>query len=239
MNLITTSPPDVNYSFLTFIYNSLIVMQENAFKDIIKKWLTGWSLSRELPLPVKYKSGYKVNVGYPEQKARYVFTEPNKDFTDLAETITEPWIYLKVCAPPYSFKESLPPGWIIQPQGYIMVNNQLMSEKPIELENKYIIQSEGYNATTVIKIIADNGDLAAIGRIIIVDDLAIYDRISTDINHRRKGLATVVMKELEKIALSMGVRNNFLVATGEGKLLYESLGWKLYCLYTSVVIPGE
>jgi hypothetical protein len=45
------------------------------------------------------------------------------------------------------------------------------------------------------------------------------------------------MKELEKIALSKGISKNFLVATEEGKPLYESLGWKLYCLYTSIVIP--
>lgn len=47
------------------------------------------------------------------------------------------------------------------------------------------------------------------------------------------------MKELEKIALSKGVSKNFLVATEQGKSLYESLGWELYSLYTSIVIPSE
>ncbi|WP_288375666.1 GNAT family N-acetyltransferase, partial [uncultured Chryseobacterium sp.] len=63
--------------------------------------------------------------------------------------------------------------------------------------------------------------------------------IITEKNHQRKGLATFLLKELEKIALSRGVTNNLLVATEEGKLLYETLGWKLYCLHTSVVIPAE
>jgi hypothetical protein len=49
---------------------------------------------------------------------------------------------------------------------------------------------------------------------------------------------TVLMKELEKIALSKEISRNFLVATKEGKLLYESLGLELSCLYTSVVISG-
>jgi predicted acetyltransferase len=73
----------------------------------------------------------------------------------------------------------------------------------------------------------------------LVDDLEIYDRISTTINYRRKGLAAVLMNELEKIALSKGIYKNFLATTEEGKLLYKSLGWELYCLYTSVVIADN
>ncbi|ULT26006.1 GNAT family N-acetyltransferase [Sphingobacterium sp. E70] len=82
-----------------------------------------------------------------------------------------------------------------------------------------------------------DGELASIGRLVIVDDLAVYDRISTEENHKRKGLATFLIKELEQIALSKNVHRNFLVATEQGKLLYQSLGWKICSLYTSVVIP--
>ena len=89
-----------------------------------------------------------------------------------------------------------------------------------------------------MKIITENGEFASIGRVVIVGDLAIYDRIFTESNHQRKGLATMVMKELEQIALSKGVFKNFLVATEEGRPFYQSLGWELYSLYTSIVIPS-
>lgn len=82
-----------------------------------------------------------------------------------------------------------------------------------------------------------NGELASAGRIVIVDDLAVYDRISTEENHKRNGLATFLIKELERIAISKNVYKNFLVATEQGKLLYQSLGWKVCSLYTSFVIP--
>ncbi|WP_369764949.1 GNAT family N-acetyltransferase [Flavobacterium sp. WC2429] len=214
-------------------------MQENISKDSIEKWLKGWSLSRELPLPTKFKSGFKVDVGYKKQKIRYVFPNLNEDFIELANSIVEPWSFLKVCARPDALKNLLPPRWVIQPQGYMMTSSRRMIEKSVNLRDEYKIEFEEYNSTSVIKIIAKNGDLAAIGRVVLVDDLAIYDRISTDINHKRKGLATVLMKELEKIALSKEIYKNFLVATEEGKLLYKSLGWELSCLYTSVVIPGN
>lgn len=214
-------------------------MQEYISKDSIEKWLKGWSLSRELPLPTKFKSGFKVDVGYEKQKIRYVFPTLNEDFIALANSIVEPWFFLKVCATPDELKDLLPPRWVIQPQGYMMTYSKRIIEKPINLGAEYKIEFEEYNSTYVIKIIANNGDLAAIGRVVLVDDLAIYDRISTDINHKRKGLATLLMKELEKIALSKGIYSNFLVATEEGKLLYIALGWELSCLYTSVVIPGN
>lgn len=213
-------------------------MENEVSKDIIAKWLKGWSLSRGLPLPFQYKSGFKVIVENEKQKARYVFSELNEDFFQLAESICDPLVFLKVCASFDSFKDKIPEKWQLQPQGYMMSCYHQMKIPDIDLDEDYKLKFENYNSIFVIRIITKNGEPASIGRIIIVDDLAIYDRISTENNHKRKGLATFIMKELEKIALSKGVYKNFLVATEEGKSLYESLGWNLYSIYTSVVIPG-
>lgn len=213
-------------------------MVDRVSSDLIEKWLTGWCLSRELPLPVKFQSGFKIDVGYETQKARYVFAELNDDFIRLAENIDEPWIYLKVCAAPGDIKASIPGKWIIQPQGYMMSCFHPMKIPEISLPGEYTLEFESYNTTFVVRIVTQKGEPAAIGRVVLVDDLAVYDRISTESNYRRNGLATILMKELEKIALSKGIFNNFLVATEEGKFLYESLGWELYSLYTTVVIAA-
>ncbi|MEY8760745.1 GNAT family N-acetyltransferase [Chryseobacterium tongliaoense] len=214
-------------------------MKEKISSDIIEKWLKGWSLSRNKPLAVRYKSGFKVEVGDPEQKFRYVFAEPNEDFIQLAKSINEPWVFLKVCTSSDKFKNNIPDKWEVQPQGYMMSCFQPMRISNVSLHKDYQLEYDHYNSTSVVKILTKTGELASIGRIVIVDDLAIYDRISTEKNHRRKGLASFLMKELEKIALSKGISNNFLVATEEGKVLYESLGWELYTFYTSIVIPGK
>ena len=214
-------------------------MQKKVSKDIIEKWLKGWSLSRDLPLPFQYKSGFKVDVNDEKQKARYVFTELNDDFFQLANSIEEPWVFLKVCASFDDFKDKVSEKWKEQPQGYMMSCVSPMNFSNAILHDAYSLELEEYNSTFVVKIVTKDNELASIGRVVIVDDLAVYDRISTEINHKRKGLATFLMKELEKIALSKGVSNNFLVATEQGKSLYGSLGWELYCLYTSVVIPSE
>jgi GNAT superfamily N-acetyltransferase len=213
-----------------------LTMGNYISSDIIENWLKAWSMSRELPLPVKFKSGFKVNVNLEKQKTRYVFTELNNDFIQLSKDIDEPCVYLKVCSPPDEVKCYISKKWIIQPPGYIMSCFHPMTIPNVCLHNDYKLEITNYNLTSVIKIVTQKGEVASTGRLIIVDELAVYDRILTNDNHKRKGLATFLMKELEKIALSKGISKNFLVATEEGKSLYESLGWKVYSLYTSIVI---
>lgn len=208
-------------------------------QHIVEKWLKGWSLSRELPLPVKYGSGFRVDVGWPQQKARYVFPDFNHEITDLANTIVEPWIFLKVCAPPEVFKSILPSPWVIQPPGFMMTCSRPMLSKKIDLADGYILEVKEEMPVAIAKVLTNSGDIAAIGRLILVDDFVIYDRIATNELHRRKGLATIILKTLENIAISKGSTNGVLVATEAGKALYETLGWTLSSLYTSVVIPQD
>lgn len=211
-------------------------MEKHVSPNVIQKWLTAWALSRELPLPTNFKSGYKVDVGYEQQKARYVFSELNDDFIQLSETINETWVFLKVCASPEEVKNKISAKWVIQPQGYLMSCVSPMDIQ-VNLPNGYEMEFDNYNSTTLVKIRTKNGELASAGRMVIVDDLAVYDRITTEENHKRNGLATFLIQELERIAISKNVYKNFLVATEQGKLLYQSLGWKVCSLYTSVVIP--
>lgn len=215
------------------------MLQKKIPFDIVVKWLTAWSLSRKLPSPVPYKSGLMVDVGYENQKRRYVFTALNDDLIQLSKSIDQPGIFIKVCASPDELKNSVSKKWIVQSQGYMMYCWHKMDIPNRTLHTAYKVEFEQYNSTYLVRIVTRKGELAATGRVVLVDDLAVYDRISTEPNHKRMGLGTLVMKELEKIALSNSVYHNFLVATEEGKLFYECLGWELYSLYTSVVIPDK
>lgn len=206
--------------------------------EIVKSWLKGWCLSREVSFPVQYKSGFHVFVGDEKQKERYVFPELNEDFFQLAQSIDEPWVYLKISTSPDLFIGSIPEKWQLQAQGYLMTCFHPMIFPEISLAEGYHLEFSEYNTTFVVRVVAENGEQASIGRVSLIDDVAVYDRIVTEINHQRKGLASFLLKELEKIALSKGFSNNLLVATEEGKLLYENLGWEVYALHSSIVIPA-
>lgn len=213
-------------------------MDGQVSSDLIEKWLKAWSLSRELPLPVRYKSGWTVDIGEEKQRKRYVFPTCNDDFFELTQTINEPWIFLKVCASFDEFKDKIPGRWVLQPQGYMMYCSSPMKFADKKLPDEYRFEYKRYGSTCLVNIM-ENNVVASSGRIVFVDDLAVYDRIFTEKDHRRKGLAGFLMKEFERIALSKGFSHNFLVATVQGKKLYELLGWKLYSPYTSIVIEGE
>lgn len=204
---------------------------------IVETWLKGWSLSRSLPRPVKSGSGFSVDVGWPQQKTRYVFPAFTEEFTTLANTIVEPWVFLKVCAPPEKIKDTLPSRWVIQPPGFMMTCFKPMPSPKTGLSNEYILEVENELPVSMAKVLTTNGDIAATGRLVFVDDFVIYDRIETDALHRRRGLATIILKALENIAISRGKTKGILVATTAGKALYDTLGWTLYTPYTSVVIP--
>lgn len=120
----------------------------------------------------------------------------------------------------------------------MMSRTRLMVFPNADLGTEYQLEFDQYNSTFVVRILTQNNEQAAIGRMVLVDDLAVYDRIVTESGYRRKGFATLIIQELEKIALSKGIYKNFLVATEDGKQLYQSLGWQVYCLYTSFVIAG-
>jgi GNAT superfamily N-acetyltransferase len=212
-------------------------MQATISKDIIQKWLTGWSVSRGLPIPSAFRSGFKADVGFEKQKCRYVFPVLNDDFFELAKTVVEPWTFLKVCAPADKLVNLLPPRWVIQPQGYMMHCFHPMKKRALSLNKEFELDLEENGVTYYLQIRDIQGALAASGRVVLIEEIAIYDRISTELEYRRRGLATLLLFELERIALSKGVRKNVLVATEEGRGLYTSLGWDLYSHYTSFVIP--
>lgn len=67
---------------------------------------------------------------------------------------------------------------------------------------------------------------------------AIYDRIVTEPAHQRRGLGRAVMHALQAIARAHGRHANVLVASAQGRALYETLGWRLHAPWATAVIPG-
>lgn len=65
-----------------------------ADQQIVAAWIKGWILARETAPPVPYKDGFRVDVGWPQQAARYVFASMSPAISELARTIADPWIFL-------------------------------------------------------------------------------------------------------------------------------------------------
>lgn len=69
-------------------------------------------------------------------------------------------------------------------------------------------------------------ELAAVGWVSFVGSTAVYDRIWTSPQHRRRGLGSLVMRYLTSEAMGQGdVTEGLLVASPDGQMLYAHLGW--------------
>jgi len=203
---------------------------------IVQAWVAGWTLARGTALPVPDAGGWRVDVGWPQQRVRYVFPHCSEGLRGLAHSIVEPWIFLKVCAAPDAMQPLLPQRWVIQPLGFMMTGTARKSDVT-DLPMGYRLDVTEGAVVPTARILTTTGELAAIGRVAFPGDFAVYDRIETHQDHRRRGLASAIMAVLRGVALARGKTSGLLVATADGRALYDSLGWQLYSLYTTAVIP--
>jgi len=208
-----------------------------ADPHLLATWLKGWTLSRSTPSPVSYHNGWRVDVGWEEQRMRYVFPGITDAFRELGQSINEPFIFLKAAIPADELHAVLPAKWAIQPQGYLMSIDGPMRSSKQHLPPGYTLRIERSTPVTTVRIHSALGEVASVGHSVVVDGYVIYDRIDTLPEHRRLGLASIVLCELEKLAGTITEPKGLLVATAEGKCLYESLGWRLQAWYSTAVIP--
>ncbi|KAJ6782015.1 hypothetical protein PWT90_05870 [Aphanocladium album] len=72
----------------------------------------------------------------------------------------------------------------------------------------------------------EGSKLAASGQVGIHEDMAVFDRIKTEDDFRRKGLGTLVMQTLGAEAHARGATKGWLIGTPDGQKLYQQLGWE-------------
>ncbi|MES2295907.1 MAG: GNAT family N-acetyltransferase [Pseudomonadota bacterium] len=207
---------------------------------VVEAWIAGWAGARALPAPLPEHGGYRVEVGWPTQAARYVFPALLPAIAELASSIVQPWVFLKACATPAAMRAVLPSRWEIQRPGFMMtLDRPLPALAPGQvLPAGCRLEQRAEGAAQLVRVLAADGSEAASGRVLRIGQFAIYDRIATDERYRRQGLARRVMHELALAAAALGAgpSTGVLVATPEGRTLYAALGWQLHSPYTSAVV---
>ena len=209
----------------------------SADPDLLALWTRGWAATRGVAAPVRDGAAWRIDVGLPDQFARYIFADADPAVRDRAERIGRPWTFLKVCAHETAVRSLLPPMWEMRPPGFMMTLAGGMGGDATAPEGlRFDIEASG--PVTFCRLL-DHADVeAARGRVVVIEGLTVFDRIATSADRRRRGLASRIMRRLERIAHEAGGRDGALVATAEGRALYERLGWVLHSNYSTAVIPG-
>jgi len=208
-----------------------------ADPELIALFARGWAMTRGVAPPVARLGGHYIHVGQPDQAARYIFPEFDQPvIAELGRTIRDPWTYIKVCEEPARVRAILPPQWQLRDWPTFMMTAPL-AERAAVLPAGYRLSLVEDGALLRATVLAD-GFAVAQGRIALLDDTALFDQVSTEEPHRRKGLGRALMHALSNGGIDRGATRGLLSATEMGRCLYETIGWTVHSPYTSAVIPA-
>ena len=216
-------------------------MPDSPADDLFLAWIHGWAAARELAPPVPHGDGFHIVVGSARQAARYVFPRPSPTLAECGATIEAPWVFLKTRATPDDLRALLPGRWRIEPLHWMMTCDDRPFPGRRALPPGYVLQVDDDTARSAcghVHVRAPDGELAASGHVVLGERMAVYDRIATEPAHQRLGLGRAVMQSLQALAHAHGRHAGALVATDEGRALYETLGWQLHAPWAGAVIPG-
>ena len=206
--------------------------------DLLRCWTMGWTRARETEPPVVIEGGYRVEVGWPDQQRRYVFAGLDAAIEALDRSAALPWVHVKACVPREALAAVLPAGWVMQDPHWMMVVDGRMAVDPLPLPAGLSLVVEQRPTVDIVRIVTETGDVAASGYVAFVENQAIYDRIVTHEDWRRRGLGRIVMHALDGIAAGRGIDRGVLVATDDGRRLYELIGWHHHAPYAGALLPG-
>lgn len=200
-------------------------------------WLCARSVARALPLPVRDLGGMRVDTNSAAEIRRHVFAGPVPAIEALAASIRTPRHFIKMCGPGAQLLAMAPPGWQLQPPGYLMT--QAAANRPAaSVPPSYRLEVSKQGPTIAAAIFAQDGSLAASGYAAAHGRAFVFDRIQTHPGHRRRGLGRALMTALGNMQTSADT-TTVLVATEEGRALYETLGWTTVSAYSTIVIPDN
>lgn len=202
--------------------------------EVAHAWLTARSLARGLPEPVADRGGFRVDTNSENEVCRWLFAGLDQGLRELGSSIREPRYLLKLCGTTGELARALPPNWIVEGRNWLMELDT--SAAPLQaISSGYRLEIHRDGPVTTVEIRTDSGELAASGHAAETVDAFVYDRILTEIGHRRRGLGRAVVAALESCRHSQSAKQ-LLVATTEGEKLYSSLGWRILSPYSTAYL---
>lgn len=204
---------------------------------MIETWVTGWAVSRRTPPPVEMPWGHYIEVADdPAEVGRHVLPVADESLVrSAAASVTAPRTWMKMPVEPEELEPWLPRGWAVAwtETGHLMAVD-LVATGPVAPEG-YTATVETVGSVVHVRVLDAVGGQAAKGQLAMLGEAAVVDRVSTEGAHRRRGLGRFVMCVLADHALEQGASQGVLGATGAGRALYETLGWKKHATLAECV----
>lgn len=199
--------------------------------ELVRIWVDGWARSHG------YETRHEGSVHAALRSDttgdwEYILLSPNEEqLSSVAKTVAEhPARTVTVISP--TGKEldgfNLPEPLRIQLSGEKLMATKMEDHdvEPPLIPDGFEVKTETKGDKSVVTVrCEETGALAARGRVVVTDDVAVFDRIFTAQDFRRKGLGSFVMRALAAEAQDDDTEFGLLVSTNEGLQLYHYLGW--------------
>lgn len=205
-------------------------------QEYVDAWVEGWVLARRTLPALRVGDAWRIETGTETESRRYVLSPPSLEA--LARVLDEApplHTFVKFAGDPSAWVPRFPAGWEPDHPGRYMTRT-LGRLVDVPLPDGYALEVEREATRVAVRVMGPEGTLAARGQVGLASSYAVPDQIVTVSAHRRRGLASVVMGELERAALDAGLRQAVLSATSEGQLLYEQLGWRPGAILTAMYL---
>jgi GNAT superfamily N-acetyltransferase len=198
--------------------------------DLIRRWQLRWGLTMELDPAEEARGALHVPVGRPDRHVEVIALHDDPETVrSLAAEVAD----------------AAEPGWLTVPTSHPDVVEPIMKAAGLEL----VGQPEWFMTTDLrahptstprapystaliqhgpvieVQLLTPSGYAAARGTMAALGADAVAHNIETVPQHRRRGLGRVVMGTLATEALARGAKTGLLVASADGRQLYEALGW--------------
>lgn len=206
-------------------------MGEHVDDELFRTWLAGWSTCRGYVTRDDGRT-YSVVLSDQENQTEHFLFEPSTElFLDVAaETAKDPLRVLTVITSrmEHLLEAAGPLGANITDRQQALMSVDMSGqdvEEPRMPGEEFTLERIVDGACRRVTVHA-HGEVAARGSVCAVDEHAVYDRIVTEDDFRRRGLGTYVMRALTVVALEDDVTTGLLMASADGRALYEFLGWQ-------------
>ena len=191
----------------------------------ILAWTEGWARSRQVQPPTPIQDGVALHVGTLTESGRYVLTVTDSDRARaLTSEVRTTNFWIKWPAAPHEDEPWMPKGWKIVERQFLMATHLVPSSPP--LPSGYRLEIQEGDGAVEVRVLTDAGSVAARGRVGMTE-IAVPDQIVTQDAHMRRGLGRVVMSTLCNAAMEGGRSDAVLLASAQGRHLYDDLGWRL------------
>lgn len=202
-------------------------------------WAFGYCAARGYadPVAATLPSALWFDAGKPDQTGRFILGNASRKAAATAfAAIEAPHIYVDIAAPRDAILPYIPAHWQPRDPMWLMATGTDMPAARPTPDFMIEVDESAHRFEAVAR--HTDGSLAARGVLGIHGTTAVYDQIVTEPQFGRRGLGSAIMAELGRRAVRRGVTECLLVATSDGKALYERLGWTLRSDIVSVISPS-